>query len=202
MPGGYVGGRAKDSSKLSTDPKQIRNRLRRKGKKFHEDLQLYAEHGFKPLEQWDLEELARGRPRNRNGSFAGPSPKWITHTLQVEIKRRLLTETLGQLGGHLDVALKAVRELITSTEVDEKGKPIVDPRTKLAAATFVIEHIIGKPTAVIELNQAQDFTRAAIASAIVLDDGEPQGHLGTIDGDFTVDEEDDEMEEIDDDDDE
>jgi hypothetical protein len=74
------------------------------------------------------------------------------------------------------VAIKTVAKLMTSEEVDEKGKPIVDARTQLAASVFVIEHIIGKPTAIVELT-ADDFTRQAIAAAIVLDDGKPEDHF-------------------------
>lgn len=187
VPGGYVGGRPKDERKLSTDPKQIRVRLRRAAKgdkkrdgRMERDIEMLYR---KPIEEWDMEELSHGRPRNVAGTFAGRPPSWITPTIQKEAKKRLLDETLGSLAGHIGKAVKAIGELIESEEVDENGKPIVDARTKLAAATFTIEHFLGKPKAIIEV-QADDFTKQAIASAIVLDDGLPEDHF-VLEGEFT-----------------
>jgi hypothetical protein len=144
----------------------------------------------KPISEWDMEELARGRPRNAQGSFIGRAPTWITPAIQKEAKRRLLDETFGNLAGHVDTAIKAIVQLIESEELDDKGRPIVDARTKLAAAMFVVENIIGKPKAIVEM-QADDFTRQAIAAAIILDDGQEQDHF-VLEGEFTEDEEGDE----------
>lgn len=138
----------------------------------------------KPIEDWDIEELSRGRPRNSEGNFRGRVPTWITPAIQQEAKKRLLDEALGSLAGHIGKAVKAIGELIESDEVDDNGKPIVDARTKFAASQFVIEHFIGKPKAIVEV-QADDFTKGAIAAAIVLDDGQDQSHL-VLEGDFEV----------------
>lgn len=193
----YTGGRAKDPSKLSTKPSQIRNRLRRKGKKLEEDVRLYGEHAWgKQIEDFDLEELARGRPRAANGTFQGGRPKWLTPILQNEMKKRLMEKTYGMMAGHLEIAVKVMFELMTSEEIDLNGKPIVDARTKFAAAQFIIEHMIGKPQAMIKLETEISVAKEAIAAAIVLDDGQPQGHLA-IEGEWT--EADDEEDEEDDD---
>lgn len=194
MPGGYVGGRPKDESKLSQDPAQIRVRLRRAAKgdkkrdgRMKRDMEMLYR---KPIEEWDLEELARGRCRASDGTFKGRPPSWITPAVQQEAKRRLLDETFGKMAGHIDIAVRTIKDLMTSEEVDENGKPIVDARTKLAAATFTIEHILGKPKAVIEIGP-DDFTKQAIAAAIVLDDGREQDETrfeleagGVIEGEF------------------
>lgn len=188
----YVGGRPKDESKLSTNPKQIRVRLRRAAKgdkkrdgRMARDIEMLYQ---KPIEEWDLEELARGRPRNEHGNFRGRVPTWITPAIQKEAKRRLLDETIGQMAGHIGKAVKAIGELIESDEVDENGKPIVDARTKFAASAFVVEHFVGKPKAIVEVT-ADEETRAAFAAAIVLDDGTDDSHL-VLDGvDFTVNDE-------------
>lgn len=200
----YVGGRPKDESKLSQDPAQIRVRLRRAAKgdkkrdgRMKRDMEMLYR---KPIEEWDLEELARGRPRAKDGTFKGRPPSWINPQVQAEAKRRLLEETFGKMAGHIDLAVRTIKDLMTSEEVDENGKPIVDARTKLAAATFTIEHILGKPKAVIEVG-ADDFTKAVIAQAIVLDDGLPQGHL-ELEGADVIDAEFEENEEWGDDDDE
>jgi hypothetical protein len=198
MPGGYVGGRPKDESKLSRKPSQIRNRLRRTAKLkddvFQRDFEMLTnnpESSYKPMDEWDLEELARGRVRNKAGGFSGAAPAWITQEVTKEAKRRLLDYTHGQLAGHIDQAIRTMANLMTSVEVDENGKPIVDPKTKFAAAAFIIEHTIGKPKAIIEVNEGENIVARAIASAIILDDGKPQGHRGTIEGEIVPDEEED-----------
>lgn len=188
----YTGGRPKDESKLSTDPRQVRIRLRRAARKgnkkadgrIQRDLEMLYK---KPIDEWDVEELARGRPRNAAGDFRGKMPSWITPTIASEAKRRLLDNTFAQMSAHADLAINTVVKLMKDDMVDDKGKPITDSRTKLAAATFVIEHILGKPKAIVEVG-AEDFTKQAIAAAIVLDDGKDQSHL-TLEGEFTVDDE-------------
>lgn len=186
----YVGGRPKDESKLSTKPAQVRIRLRRAAKnnllrdgRIARDMEMLYQ---KPIDEWDLEELAHGRPRSKDGSFRGKTPSWCTSAVQQEAKKRLLNTAFGTLAGHIDIAVKAIADLINSTEVDDNGKPIVDARTKLAASIFVIENIIGKPKAVVEV-QANEFTKQAIAAAIVLDDGMPEDHF-ILDGEVVEDE--------------
>lgn len=171
---------------MSTKPYQMRNRLRRakkRAEKTGDDTDLkweiarYSEvTGFKPVEEWDLEELAHGKPRNADGSFRGRPPTWITPEVTREAKKLLYTQTLGKMGAHVDTAVKVVANLMTNEETDDKGKPIVDARTKLAAAQFIIEHVVGKPDKVVTLD-ATDSARQMFAAAIVLDDGQPQGHL-------------------------
>lgn len=201
-PGGYVGGRPKDPSKLSTDPVQVRIRARRSAMKharnpddrmldnIREDIEILYK---KPITEWDLEELAHGRPRSRNGKFMGATPKWITPVVVREAKRRLMSEAFGNLAAHMEDAVQTIYNLMMSEEVDEKGKPIVDARTRLDAAKFIIENILGKPKAIIEV-EGNDVTRAAIAAAIVLDDGLPQDMPRVIEGDFEEVEEDGEEE--------
>lgn len=168
-------GRPHDASKLSTNPAQIRRRLRRGKGKFEEDLALYAKHNgrWKPIEEWDLQELAHGKPRSKNGDFRGRKPKWITDEVAHEAKRRLMDETFTQIAEHMTVALRCIVNLIKNEDVDDNGRPVVDSATKLKASIFIIEHILGKPKAVVEI-EAADFTRKMLASAIVLDDGQPQ----------------------------
>lgn len=179
-------GRPKDPSRLSTKPSQIRRRIRRNGENMMEDIQLYGQHKYgKRIEDWDLEELARGRPRDAAGGFRGPAPKWLAPAVMMEAKRRLIEETYGLLSGHVSQAVKVMGNLLVSEEYDMNGKPIVDAKTKFAAAAFIIEHFIGKPKQFVELTESDDRNHA-LAAAILLDDGKPQGHLETIEGHFEV----------------
>jgi hypothetical protein len=202
MPGGYIGARPKDESKLSQKPSQIRNRLRRAGKRAAKtgdrkildyELALYQEvTGFKPVEEWDLEELAHGKPRNAGGGFGGRVPAWITPDVTREAKRRLYTHAFGKLGTHADLAIQTIKNLLVDEQVDDKGKPLVDARTKLDAAKFIVEHILGKPKEVVEIN-ATDNARQVLASAIVLDDGRQDSHLVLEGESWEQEEEDDQL---------
>lgn len=195
IPGSYSGARPKDPSGLSQKPSQIRNRLRRAAKRAKKtgddtdlryELERYAEVGrIRPVEEWDLEELAHGRPRGPSGKFAGPIPSWITPDVTREAKKRLYNHAFGELGSNVDLAIKTIINLINSTDTDEKGKPIVDARTKLDAAKWIVEHVIGKPDRIITID-ATDQARQMIASAIILDSGREDSHLA-IEGEVVED---------------
>src|SRR5262245_63124610 len=73
-PQHHLTGRSK-----STSRKQMRARARRKRKKAGESEEF--KRLYKPIEQWDPEELARGRPRSRDGNFTGRPPRWITRAV-------------------------------------------------------------------------------------------------------------------------
>lgn len=189
-PANYVGGRAKDPEKLSTKPDQIRRRLRRTvgTDKYQEDLALYYQHsGYKHVSEWDIEELARGKPRNKRGKFSGAGPRWLTPEITREARTRLLEHTQALLGEQIEFAVRTMIDLIKNEEVDEKGRPIVDARTKLDACKFIIEHVKGKATAIVEV-EGLDRTRHMIASAIVLDDGSPQDERVVLEGEVVEDE--------------
>jgi hypothetical protein len=189
-PANYVGGRPKDASKLSTKPEQIRRRLRR-GVNRTQDMELLSQHaGFKPVDEWDYEELAYGKPRNKNGDFKGRRPSWVTEAVIREARRRLVDHTNGLLGANVAFAVRTMIKLIKSDEVDDKGRPIVDARTKIDACKFIIEHVKGKAAALVEVSST-DNVRQMIASAIVLDDGAPQDTPLVLEGEIVEEEEDD-----------
>lgn len=150
----------------------------------------------KRIEDWTLEELARGRPYVDGKPMLGPTPKWMSPQVQMEVKRRLLDEIYGMLGEHLHLSVKVMADLLKSEELDDKGRPIVDPKTKFAAASFIIEHFTGKPKALVDI-KVETAPQNAIAAAIVLDDGQPQDNM-VVDGEIVEDEE--EEEEVEDDD--
>lgn len=131
--------------KRSLTPKQIRARARR-----HPERQLTAREmralRKKPLEEWDLEELARGRPKGKNGKFHGPPPAWVTrdlHERSIELfKARIRTD----MQSHTIKAVDLLANLLEDDDVDARGRPVVPAGTKVDIAKFLIEHLIGKPT--------------------------------------------------------
>lgn len=178
-------GRSGDITKLSTDPAQIRRRIRRADGKISADVDMYLKAKYdKPIEEWDLEELARGRCRDQNGQFRGQAPKWITPVVQKEARRRLLDHAFGTMAAHADLAITTIANLIKSDEVDDKGKPLVDARTRLQACIFILEHIMGKPKALVEVNAAEDHVRSALVPAIILRDGKPKHSPVILEGQY------------------
>jgi hypothetical protein len=180
--------RKRPDEELSMKPSQIRRRLRRNAARKNDrsltrDLELYSKAaGFKPVSKWDIEELAHGKPRNKRGNFSGTTPSWVNAEVIKQTKKELHRRTYGKLASNIPLAIRTLKNLLESTEVDDKGKPLVDARTKLAASQFIIEHVIGKPNTVLELD-ATDNVRQMFAAAIVLDDGTEDTHLvieGTV----------------------
>lgn len=135
-----------EDGKLLT-PKQIRARARRKAQR--KNKQLMSEQEFealyKPIEEWDMEELARGRPRNSDGDFRGRKPGWINREVHERAMELFVELTKSEMGALAPQALDSLRWVMTSDEVDERGKPIVPASAKNQASMFLLEHVVGKP---------------------------------------------------------
>lgn len=184
------GSQAKDRSNVSKDPRHIRARIRRKGNRLDAELELLAEV-TKPLEEWDEEELARGRTRDKNGGWSGRPPKWITPKLRQEALKRFEQGTLEKMRGQFGHAIDVVESLMKSTDVDyETGKPIVSPQTRLDAAKFVINQVMGTPKARVEVDAGDNLSNI-LAGALVNPDGLPALPGGyDLDGEVVEDDED------------
>lgn len=104
----------------------------------------------KPLDEWDPEELARGRLRDKNGGWGGSAPKWISGEIHEEAMDRFTSIVkTGMRVAALD-GIQVVQDILRNEEIDNRGRPQVAPSTKLQAAQFLIEHVVGKPTQRIE----------------------------------------------------
>lgn len=123
--------------------KQIRQRARRKMKAADDELaQLYGGRG---IDEWDMEELARGRPRAKDGSFKGRTPGFIDRALHEQIVKRFEDIIKSDMNANAVGALKVLAKILDDEEIDEKGKPRTPAGVKLEASKFLIEHVIGKP---------------------------------------------------------
>lgn len=147
--------------------RQLGNRLRRSvgesKKRRQRDVELYLKHVIqKPLKQWDLEELARGRPRNKNGGFtAGPRITFLSEEIATEVKRRTRTQGLDRIRQHLPIAIQTMADLL------DDG----DPRIRFLAAKFIIEYTVGEPPSEAERGGTNNALQGMLASALVLPSG-------------------------------
>lgn len=174
----------------SKNPKAIRARARRRERLAAEDRALLMADR-KPIEEWDDEELARGRQRDKNGTFLGRKPKWIDAETHEEIIRRLQ----GRIREGVQVAsvqaIQTITDLLTNDEVDDKGKPKVPAGVKLQASTFLVEHVIGKPQQRTEVDINVRLQRV-LANAMVTGSGQTSLELAEAVEDAEVVEDDDE----------
>lgn len=137
-------------------PKQIRARARRSAKRQRKNAavrpmsELEFDTLYKPIEDWDLEELAKGRPRNVDGNFRGRKPGWITREVHERAMELFVEETRSGLNGLAPQALTRLHWILNNEERDDKGRPVVPVATQLQATHLVIEHILGKPKQKVE----------------------------------------------------
>jgi hypothetical protein len=170
---------------LSEKPTAVRSRLRKESAKVDRDMEMLYQ---KPIEEWDMEELARGRPKNKAGNFQGPRPKWITPIILREAQNRLRTLTQQELSTFAGDAVKVMTNLMKEDGVDFDGKPLVPPGVRLSAATYVLDQIIGKPTQHVEV-EGNVVLESLMAKVLVNPDGSTAHPV--IDGEVVEDEEDD-----------
>lgn len=134
--------RSTTGRKMSMTRKQLRERARRS--KTGVDSIDFAIL-YRPVEEWDAEELARGRPRDLNGKFSGRAPAWITRELHEESMTRFRSLIRDGMNANTNIAIETIKKIMESTETDEDGRPLISANVKLDAAKFLIDHTLGKP---------------------------------------------------------
>lgn len=189
---------ARDETKpKKLTPKQIRARARRRGGL---ELLSAAERKAmirKPVEEWDLEELAKGRPKDKNGHFSGAPPGWITREIHEQAMERFREMVRTDMQSHTVVALKTIKEMLENDDEDDKGKPVVPAGVKADLAKFLIEHLVGKPKQPIEADinlKLQGILGSVLVQPRELLEGgfEPSASHRTIDGEVVSEEDEDE----------
>lgn len=153
---------------LSTKPAAAKARIRKSTKKIERDIEIV--YG-KPVEDWDFEELQRGRPRGPDGTFSsGPRPAFLTPQVLSEARKRLKILTRDQLSHYAGAAIDVLKDLMTDNREDHNGKPITPSTVKYQAATYVLDQIIGRPVAQVEI-EGNVKLEGLLAAIIVNPDG-------------------------------
>lgn len=128
--------------------KNLRAKLRKQTKR--RDVALSELYDNRPITEWDDEELARGRPRARDGSFRGVAPQWVNRQVHEEAVNRFTGIAQGRLRAIVPEAIALVERLIREDGKDDKGRPLVPASVRLEAAKWAVEHLVGKPTQRVE----------------------------------------------------
>ncbi len=133
-------------------PKQLRARARRKMAKGipldDDELEILC---AKPLDQWDVEELSKGYPRLPNGKWpTRPPGMYVQMAMREKIDREFKTKVRGSMNETTVGALRILSDVLHNEDTDHRGKPHVSASTKVDAAKFLIEHLLGKPKQTVE----------------------------------------------------
>ena len=130
---------------LVMTPKQIRRRAQRKLKNNPRmSLDEAYEGTLKPLAEWDMEELARGRPRNERGTFEGAAPAFVSRQITEEALERFKVVIREEMNAQTMTGLKTLALVLEDERVDARGRPFVSANVKVDVAKFFIEHVVGK----------------------------------------------------------
>lgn len=167
-------------------PKQVRARARRRFARGESNRQgsitkQEFEALYKPIEEWDLEELAKGRPRNSQGTFSGRAPEWITREVHEQAMGRFVDLVKSDMNEAGISAITTLKWVLENEEKDDKGKYLVPASTKTQAAMFFLEHIVGKPKQ--EVKQDISVKLQGILGAVMVNPNEalaPPSQGGTF----------------------
>ena len=175
------------------NPKQVRARARRsKTDKPLEPAEVLALMG-KPIGEWDMEELARGRPRNKRGDFAGAAPKLITREVHEQALNRFKELVRTDMRSLTVKALETLGNMLENEEADAKGRPDVPANVKVDISKFLIEHLIGKPTQPIEADisiKLQGILGAVLVQPSEMGGYEPSSSHRIVEGSVGTDDDD------------
>ncbi len=100
-------------------------------------------NGEVDITQWDDEELAYGRRRDKNERFSGKPPSMIPTECVRELNRRKLYESNGIIR---DACTDAAQYLADVTRGEEEPKA-----GRLRAAETILDRFLGKPKERIEM---------------------------------------------------
>lgn len=132
-------------------------KMLRAGKIHFDD--VAEELGYKPLDEWTFEELAKGQIGGNPGRTN--KPQWLRTAVAEEIGKRLNGEFLLQVREHLPSALKVMTDFLTDDD---------NPHLKFQAAKLLIEYVAGAPQKKLEIRTTSQV-ETLLADIVVMPDG-------------------------------
>lgn len=89
-----------------------------------------------PVEDLDIEELSKGRLKDKNGNFSGRPPKFLPRQLIDAMRKEHYKRVNSVLEESLSDMVKVMRSIATDRKADDA--------TRLKAAIYVFERFMGK----------------------------------------------------------
>lgn len=120
-------------------------------------------NGQVDLREWDEEELIRGRPRDKNGTFRGRPPTLMPRQVYDELRRRTLTEFHEKVRSNVLPAMDALAAMA-------RGEEDADP-ARIKAIQEIINRFAGKAPehVTMDVQVEEKPWERAIAASIVRD---------------------------------
>jgi hypothetical protein len=166
-------------SSASNERKNARRRARKAVAQADVGQEIELVYG-KPIEQWDDEEIYRGRARNEDGRFTqGRRPTWLTPALQAERQRRLRQLMTDELGTFAGDGLRTLHSVMMDDSRDETGKPNVPASVRVDVGKYLVDQFMGKATATVDVHAGSQLTEL-MGAILINPDGEPSHRV--IDG--------------------
>lgn len=111
------------------------------------------------VEDWDEEELRRGRRRDKNGKFTGRDPVVIPTAVYREIVRRSLRKAEVEMSTNLEAACKTLTAICNDHEADD--------RDRINAATIILNRVMGRDATKVEVSAKTPLFLGLIQAGIV-----------------------------------
>lgn len=165
---------------LSTSKKQARARARRaaaRGQRIDAELDIL----YRPIDEWDEEELAKGMPRELWKRGPGAAPAWLPRAVHEQVVERYQTIMRQKTNELALPAVRTLEALLENDKVDRKGRPIVSANVKAQCAQWLIEHVIGKPTQKVEADVSVRL-QALLGHVMVVPSDEQEGQMEQMQG--------------------
>lgn len=138
--------KAKRENKRTPEEIKRQKRARAKARRLAKRTAEILPDAYKPIAEWDNEELARGRPRAVDGTFAGIGPKWMGPQVMEEAIKRFKELAGAEMRVVSRSSVDLIKKLIECDDKDRRGRPLVPWSVRLDAAKFAWEVVHGKPT--------------------------------------------------------
>ena len=106
-------------------------------------------NGTLSVDDLDDEELARGYPKAKDGTFRGVPPKVIPRAMHNAIRKKLFERAAEKLQMDLLDTVTYMGEVVRNTQID--------PKTRLDAAKWIVERIMGKNPDRVEFSADKPF---------------------------------------------
>lgn len=123
--------------------------------------------GYDDIEDWDDEEIRRGRRRDKSGRFRGADPKVVPKAITDELTRRLLSQAEELMRDNLAAAVQVLIEIVS----DEHGQ--FEAKDRLTATKMIMDRVMGKEPMRLELSQEKPW-QVALRGGIVSTDTEDE----------------------------
>lgn len=114
--------------------------------------------GHDDVADWDDEELATGRRRDKNGYFSGKAPRLIPIQCWKELKRRQLFDTDSAFGQSVVNAANYLIAVADGSQEPQAGR--------MRACEIILDRFVGKPTERVQVDTRVELVDAPWAVAL------------------------------------